>query len=295
MISIIVLSSNRSLFLEFEKSVNLTIGSPYELIKVENIHNNFSIFKGYNYGANLAINKILLFIHEDIIFHSKNWGKFLYDYCETLSNPGVLGVAGCSYLPISPSDWWVSNRNYLHADFVSNDKNGKVGEGNHVVFGGQIPYPVFALDGMFLAMKKTVWEEFPFDEKLEGFHGYDTAICYQVSQKYQNYFVPGILIEHFSKGYPNENWLKNTIGANQRVLPFILGKKRKNGLDSSLEIKSYRLFLRQLMKFSSSTNYKFSNACKYLILVFKFTKDWRSFLFFITFCFRYCLQLFRLK
>ncbi|GAB2497053.1 glycosyltransferase [Algoriphagus taiwanensis] len=295
MISIIVLSNRRSLFSEFEKSVKLTIGSSFELIRVDNFQNQFSIFKGYNLGAKQAQNNILLFVHEDIIFHSKNWGKLLINYFETLSNPGVLGVAGCSYLPISPSDWWVGNRTYLHTNFLSNDKNGVIGEGKHMIYGDQVPCPVFGLDGMFLAMKKTVWEEFPFDESLKGFHGYDTSICYQVSKCYQNYFIPGILIEHFSKGYPNEVWLENTIAANRLVLPFILERKRFGSLDCPLEIKSYRLFLRQLMKFSSNVSYKFSYAWKYLIPVTRFTRDWRLIFYFFIFCFRYSLQALRIK
>lgn len=295
MISIIVLSKNDELFCSLKKSIIKTIGVPYEIICVPNSDSSFSIFSGYNFGANKSKFDYLLFIHEDVIFHTENWGILLLKYFEDLDNLGVLGIAGSSYLPISPSDWWLGNPNYLHANFLSNAKDGRVGGGIPTKWGKQIPVPVFALDGMFLAIKKIVWEEFRFDENLYGFHGYDTSICYQVSQKYQNYFVPGILMEHFSKGDPNETWLKNTVIANQLVLPFILENKKLGFLNSSLEIISYRLFLRQLMKFSSNTFYKFSMAWYYLLPVLKYTKDLKILIFFFFYSFRYFLQAIRIK
>lgn len=295
MISLIVCSSSSHFYSIFSKSVAESVGCVYEIIKIDNYDSKYSITQAYDLGASKAKWNILVFLHEDVVFHSKNWGNELIRYFNTLKNPGVLGIAGSSYLPISPSDWWLSDRQYLHSYFLSNKKDGKVGEGVLTSYGQQVPKIVYALDGMFLAIKKNIYQEFSFNTSLSGFHGYDTAICYQVSQKYHNYFVPGILLEHFSKGYPNETWLKNTIAANQSVLSFFIEKKKLGFLDSSLEIKSYHLFLRQLMKFSSSTSYKFSNAWKYLFPVFKFTKDWRIFLFFFTFCFRYSLNIFRLK
>lgn len=289
MISLIVCSVSELLFEQFSLSVANSIGVEFELVRVENQFSQRSISMAYNYGSFQAKSEILVFVHEDVIFHTNNWGKILIDYFDTLQNPGVLGVAGSSYLPISPSDWWVSDQQYVHTNFLSNTKGGACVGGVLNRVGEQEPKKVFSLDGMFLAMKKSVWEEFPFNESLEGFHGYDTSICYRVSQKYQNYFVPGILLEHFSKGYPNEIWLKNTISANEFVLPFILESKKNGVFDNSLEIKSYRLFLRQLMKFSPSTSYSFSKACYYLWQVFKYTKNVKILFFFVIYCFRFSI------
>lgn len=273
-----------------KRSIVQTIGIPFEIILVPNGDSSFTISSGYNYGALKSKFDFLLFLHEDVFFHTNNWGRRLLFYFEKLKNPGVVGIAGSSYLPISPSDWWLSDSKYLHSNFLSNQKYGSVGKGKLWKVGVQTVQPVFALDGMFLALKKSVWEEFPFDESLEGFHGYDTSICYMVSQRYQNYFIPGILLEHFSKGYPNEIWLKNTIAANEFVLPYIFEIKKNSALDCSLEIKSYRLFLRQLMKFSRSTSYKFSKAWYYLWPVFKHTKNVKVLLFFVIYCLRFSMQ-----
>lgn len=264
MISIIVCSIDENLFRDFSSSLDRSIGTPYEIIRIENDKENLSISKAYNLGAIEAKNQLLLFVHEDMIFHSKGWGRKLFDHFETLKNVGILGIAGSSYLPISPSDWWLGNRKYLHTNLLSNEKNGKFRDGVLKNSGDLIPKSVFLLDGMFLAMKKSVWEEFPFDESLDGFHGYDTSICLRVSKKYQNYFVPEILIEHFSKGYPNKTWLINTVHAKYSVLPDIDLIRKGQVLDKALELKTYHLFLNQLRKLSDSWYYSFKYSWFYL-------------------------------
>lgn len=256
MISIIVCSHNKELFNNFKNSLKSTIGCEYELIRIDNSEGELSIAQAYNKGAAQSNFPFLVFVHEDIVFHTQNWGKLLIAHFNSIESVGVLGIAGSSYLPISPSDWWVPNTKYIHTNFLSNHKNGKVGTGKHQIIGNQTPTKVYALDGMFLAVSKAVFKEFSFDESLPGFHGYDTSICYRVSQKFRNHFIPNILIEHFSKGYPTERWLKNTISANQSILSTIRNLKIEGTVDKKLEIKAFHLFLSQLKKYSSS--YQFS-------------------------------------
>lgn len=256
MISIIVCSKDSSLFSRFSYSVSKTIGVEFEIIRVDNTRNKYSIAEAYNQGASQAKFNFLIFSHEDVDFQTFGWGEIILDYFKSLKSVGVIGIAGSSYLPISPSDWWVPDKRYLYMNFFSNDKERIKGKRTLESMGIQDPQPVYALDGVFLALEKKVYLEFPFDESLRGFQGYDTSICLRVSQKHRNYFVPGILLEHFSKGYANENWLKNTIQANHSILPFILQLKRQVNIDRSLEIKAYHLFLNQLKKYSA--NYKFS-------------------------------------
>lgn len=265
MISLIICSKSLENLIEFKKFALNRLGVNNELIFVDNSNQNYSIAQAYNKGAFLSKFEILVFVHEDIFFHTLNWGQILVQWFLNLKNPGILGIAGSSYLPVSPSDWWLSDRKYLHMNFFSNDKNGKIGKGILKESGDQKAVNVFALDGMFLAMKKSVWEEFPFDESFEGFHGYDTSICYRVAQKYQNYFVPGILIEHFSKGYPNNIWLINTIKANQSIHNYIDHVKKGSEINKELEVKAYHLFLNQLKKFSNSYEYVVTQSWIYLL------------------------------
>jgi len=264
LISIIICGYNNVLSQKICENIKASCGVVSELLIVDNQKYNLPLTKAYNYGCSNAKFDFLVLVHEDVIFHTQNWGKILLHYFKDLQSPGVLGIAGSSYLPISPSDWWVSDQRYLHTNFLSNSKGGILGEGLLNRLGKKEPKKVFALDGMFLAMKKSVWEEFSFDEDFNGFHGYDTSICYRVSQKYQNYFVPEILIEHFSKGYPNETWLINTAMANQSIHSYIDQIKRSSMIDKELEVKAYHLFLNQLKKFSTSYRYIIFQSWRYL-------------------------------
>ena len=115
MISIIVCSINSNLFNTLSNSIENTIGLEYQIIKIDNSKEKLSIAQAYNKGASKARFKVLVFVHEDIIFHTIGWGEILISHFKSLENPGVLGVAGNSYLPISPSDWWgcsSKNRHY---------------------------------------------------------------------------------------------------------------------------------------------------------------------------------------
>ncbi|MEB2782423.1 glycosyltransferase [Algoriphagus sp. C2-6-M1] len=275
MISIIVCSRLRFLFEQVSRNIRESCGVDFEILEVNNAIYKWPLTKAYNYGGLKANNDILVFVHEDVIFHTKDWGKILLNYFETLANPGLLGVAGSSYLPISPTDWWISNQRYIHTNFLSNSKNGVPGLGVLNSMGKQFPQNVFALDGMFLAMRRSVFLEFPFDESMPGFHGYDTDLSYQVSQSYQNYFIPGILIEHFSKGYPDGVWLHNTISANKKILPFILELKSKVGFDANMERKSFHLFLGQLRKFGSSRFENIRLAIFYFNQLRAFNLHWK--------------------
>ncbi|WP_425639478.1 glycosyltransferase [Algoriphagus yeomjeoni] len=290
MISIIVCSIDDFWFNNFSESLEKTIGLEHEIIRVDNKNENLSIAKAYNKGATKAIFDYLVFIHEDIIFHTVNWGNLLVEYFETLENPGVLGVVGSSYLPISPSDWWVSNRSFIHANYISNSKSGKSENGVLQRKGDQIPAKVYSLDGMFLAIKMATFLEFQFDEELPGFHGYDTDLCYQISQKYQNYFVPCILMEHFSKGQPNSTWLENTEKAKRKILPVIEKLKFNNRVQVSLEIKAYHLFLGQLHKYGRSRTENIMYASFYLKKVSIHAFHWKLmpifFKYLIVFLFR---------
>lgn len=292
MISLVVCSSSPQFFTIFSKSVSDSIGCSHEIIKIDNLDSKYSITQAYDLGASKAIGEFLLFVHEDVVFHSQNWGVLLINYFKTLINPGVIGIAGSSYLPISPSDWWLSDRQYLHSYFLSNKKDGIVGEGVLTTYGDQSPRIVFALDGMFLAIKKNIYQEFSFDTSLSGFHGYDTAICYQVSQKYHNYFVPGILLEHFSKGYPNSIWLRNTILANSQIWSYLIKLKSNGGIDPKLELKAYQLFLSQLYKYGSSFKDNLNWSWLYFKKVSRFTFQLGLVHIFIKYLLAYFLQKF---
>ncbi|MFX5306134.1 glycosyltransferase, partial [Acinetobacter baumannii] len=61
-----------------------------------------SITEAYNSGAEKSTFENLLFLHEDIIFYTRNWGNKLLHHLQKEST-GIVGVAGSSYVPFAPS------------------------------------------------------------------------------------------------------------------------------------------------------------------------------------------------
>ena len=206
MISIIISSYQDKFYSALEKNIAETIGIPYEIIKIVN-PNLMGICEAYNKGASLSKYDYLLFVHEDVLFHTNNWGQILIDHLE-IENTGVVGVAGSGYVPKAPISWNVPDINYVYLNLIQNTKR----KNNSKLYSNiSESTKAFALDGVFLAVKKTVYEEFLFDEIVKGFHGYDTDFSLRVATKYDNYVISNILIEHFSKGNPDVFFFKNNV------------------------------------------------------------------------------------
>lgn len=209
MISVIVCSLDENLFNRFSESLAKTIGVAYEIIRIENQREKLPIAKAYNKGAIQASYDFLVFVHEDVVFHTANWGHLLIHYFYTLENPGLLGIAGSSYLPLSPSGWWILEKRYRHFNLIA---GGLYDNQKRIMSSGDKKVKkVYLLDGVFLAIEKCKFSNVKFDESLDGFHGYDTSISRRVSLLNNNYFVPDLLIQHFSFGNINLNYWKSTI------------------------------------------------------------------------------------
>ena len=110
MISIIISSYQDKFYSALEKNIAETIGIPYEIIKIVN-PNLMGICEAYNKGASMAKYNYLLFLHEDVIFHTKEWGQKLVSHLEK-ENVGVIGIAGSNYVPRFPIGWHVPDDKY---------------------------------------------------------------------------------------------------------------------------------------------------------------------------------------
>ncbi|SIQ04553.1 Glycosyltransferase like family protein [Chryseobacterium sp. RU37D] len=207
MLSIIISSYLPDYFSALEKNIAETIGMPYEIIKIEN-PGLMGICEAYNKGAKQAKFNYLLFTHEDILFKSENWGQILTSHLDK-ENTGIIGLAGSSYVPSAPSSWTVSEKyNYINI-LQGNKKNT---EYFPIKTTKENRNKVFAVDGVFLGIKKENYDQFTFNEALlKGFHGYDLDFSLRVSKKFQNYVIDDILIQHFSGGNLDKNWLDANI------------------------------------------------------------------------------------
>lgn len=215
MFSIITCSINENYLSKFKESVAKTVKSEYEIIVIENNIDQLSLTQAYNKGAFKAKFENLVFVHEDVEFLNTGWDINIIELLND-SSVGVVGVAGSTYLPSSPSGWYLPD-NRLNKIFINQGYKYKSKE--TIVFNqGEDLTPVYLLDGVFLAMNKKVFKEFLFNEKLEGFHAYDVDLCQRVSANYQNFFTNRVEILHYSEGNNEKTYVEALI---QYKLQFI--------------------------------------------------------------------------
>jgi hypothetical protein len=253
MISLIVCSLSPSLDGTLLENIRNTVGIPYEVICVDNSTGRYSIFEAYNDGASRAKYDLLCFMHADILFHTGNWGGIV---AGKLGNKevGVIGVAGAIYKSASPSPWWISDgedhtgyqRFNLLQHFSTGIKKQQAG-GN----GGQGSWDeVLVLDGVWLCCRKETWRETPFDEKkYGGFHFYDLDFSMAVHKNgYRNFVSQEILLEHFSAGNVDANWIRSAVVFHKKwrnVLPMSVDDMPKTDI-RRLDLSAARNFLRIL-------------------------------------------------
>lgn len=269
MLSIIICSISPEYVQRLTQNINETIGVEYEIIAIDNREKKWPIARVYNEGARKARYPFLFFVHEDVKFHSLNWGEIIE---EKLKEPdcGVIGFAG-SKAKFANYSGWVQYRRLNYTFYYQ----GKKGVSMLSVANVTLKHPfeeVVILDGLGLFVRKDVWNIYPFDEEvLTGFHCYDIDFTLQIaaSRKYKNYVCcsPKVIIEHFSEGNYNKSWFQDTILLHDRKWSKILPLK-VDGLElTEREMKrydehSFNRFMRKLLK----TNYPRKGAVLWCFL-----------------------------
>lgn len=225
MLSIIICSKNEYISKKLQQNIIKTIGTEYELIVIDNSKNEYSIFEAYNKGISLAKYPFLCFVHEDVLFHKKNWGNKAIEHLK-IPNTGIVGMAGSQYLPNVPASWF--NAKPIYRNLIQSGY--KDGKSKTITFTEQ-KVEVVAIDGFCFFMNATIFNQVQFDDKtFSGFHCYDLDICMQVREKgFQIYAVNNILTEHTSIGSLNESWL-------QQIVLFY----KKWGNQFPVEIKNFK-------------------------------------------------------
>lgn len=214
MISIIICSCHFDIQQSLKENIDNTIGAEYELIVINNTLNKYSICSAYNIGIKKARFPYLCFMHEDILFHTDNWGNYVISHFKE-SKAGIIGVVGSHFMPDTPSGWY-------HPQVTSGGCIQRLYDGNTILsekrinltrFNGKNSIEAVALDGMWFCMPKAIFDIISFDENtFTGFHCYDLDICFQVRKAgFQVHIVSNILIEHFSYGHYNYQWVENSL------------------------------------------------------------------------------------
>lgn len=203
MISIIICSIDERKFAAVSQNfAALLSGEPYEII---GIHDAKSLCEGYNRGARQSSGSILIFCHDDIEIVTPDFKEKIRSH---LRQYDVVGVAGTSRL--ANFEWSMSGQPHIHGVVihVAHSTNSYV----VVVLGVESPLKggIQALDGLFIAMNRQIWEEIRFDENtFDGFHGYDLDFTYSAYRAgFRIAVCSDIGIIHQSVGRHDEAWKK---------------------------------------------------------------------------------------
>lgn len=200
MISCVVCSRRADISANLKENIASTIGCKYELIVIDNSKKEYSIFSAYNEGIRRAKGNILCFMHEDILYRSRDWGNLLTQTFVDESI-GIVGVVGSQYLPNKVTSWWLcgtTKGQIIQGGIDANKCYATMLDGVKV----NDLTDVVVVDGFWFSMNKSFANIVKFDEKIyNSFHCYDLDICMQMLMSNKRVVVrPDILIEHYSMG-----------------------------------------------------------------------------------------------
>lgn len=206
MISIIVCSGKESSYKTHCYHVSTTIGCKHEYIRIDNSDNKYGICAAYNIGVDKASGDILVFAHEDVFFITRDWGKLLEEKFKRNNSIGLIGIAGTQYLFQDNPFWVAAGRPFIKGRVVHENKNE-----NRCILTvyseEELDTEAVAADGLFFAVRKSLFNKIRFDEKTFGqFHFYDLDICMQVRKTHKIIITSDILVKHFSCGSFKETW-----------------------------------------------------------------------------------------
>ncbi|MBK1438644.1 hypothetical protein JHJ32_01465 [Parapedobacter sp. ISTM3] len=208
MISIVISSVNAKQLDRVSGNINRTIGVPYEIIAFENAEGKYGIAEIYNDGVRKAKYDMLCFTHEDVEFHTNNWGKVVLNIFEGRLNLGLIGLSGSTIKSSVPG----GGDNILGTNFTNLIQYYKFEKRppQHIcepLNPRKSLNPVVFVDGVWFCCPKKIAEQYPFDETLKGFHGYDIDFSLAVGEAYEVAVTFDVLLSHYSEGNFSKEWL----------------------------------------------------------------------------------------
>ena len=230
-------------------NIQTTVGAPFEIIAIDNHDNDYSLTRAYNYGAKKARFNYLVFVHEDILFHTNDWGRRLVNHLKDLK-VSLVGILGCTIKTRIPSGVWVPIPSLIRINQLQRKPDGSV-EHNYNNPCHETSSEVAILDGMFLATRRENWEIAPFDDELlTHFHGYDVDFSLAQGQLGKVIVIYDILIEHFSEGNFSAEWAiaqQKVVIKWKNKLPSVASNYIDKALLKEADILNLRLVLLSLI------------------------------------------------
>jgi hypothetical protein len=204
MISIIICGYSEINQVLVIESITNTIGYAHEILYYKNVPQK-GICSIYNELSQRAKGDIILFVHEDVIFETQNWGAHLINGHK---NYDLLGIAGAKYKSHLPCSWsatpYKTYRLNQQYKYKTREKEYLFKE----FLPGRNTEDLVIIDGVFISVKKEVLGKISFDEEmLGGFHGYDYDFCLQASNYFKLGMIKNILLTHKSDGKVDKAWM----------------------------------------------------------------------------------------
>ncbi|OCX51228.1 hypothetical protein BEL04_21240 [Mucilaginibacter sp. PPCGB 2223] len=252
MISIIISSAKTKLLSLVSENIKNTIGVEHEIIAFDNSAGAKGIAEIYNLGIRQAQYDLLCFMHEDIELLTPDWGVIVNNIFAQNPEVGLIGVAGSSYKPLTPSGWnGIGNEEYytnLKQSYKFSDKPPELKYHNLT---DQKLVQVACIDGVWMCTTREIALRHLFDESFTGFHVYDIDLSLNIGLSYRVAVTFEVLLDHFSEGSYNADWLNDTIKLHKKwepVLPVSITNKSVTEM-ISIERRTFKYFISQLIRF----------------------------------------------
>ena len=228
MISIIICSINPAYLAQVKENISSTIGIEYELLVWDNRVENKGICEVYNYMARQARFEYTCFIHEDILFETKDWGRKIVSIFSSQPTTGVIGVAGSKYKSAFLSGWYSDIRELDCANII----HRYPATDEHICLKPDPAHDteeVVCVDGVFICCRRNLWQQLLFDEKnFTGFHFYDVDFSIRASKLCKLIVSFEILLVHITRGGDfGDSWVKVALDFHTRqkgMLPVSVNK-----------------------------------------------------------------------
>jgi len=260
MLSLVVCSVNPLLLETMRQSASATIGVDHEWLVYDNRHANLGICEVYNQMAIKAIYPYLVFLHEDLILKTNNWGKYLVNIFSRDNSVGLIGIAGSDYKSRFLSGWYSggTGKDYFN---ITHRLTGK----DKLLFfpdnWDKNEVEVACIDGVFMSCPKIIWSSIKFDQVLlKKFHFYDVDFSLKVARAGRKVLVSNkIDLVHLTVGGDFGNkWVEQAFifhEANKTHLPFELEKKTD---------RNEHLLVRYWLDWLKDQPISFSNRLKWI-------------------------------
>lgn len=173
-------------------------------LDIVGVHDARSLAEGYNRAAEQAAGDILIFSHDDIELVSADFAHRLVAHLETSDGVGIAGASR-----VTGPEWGHAGARAIHGHVLHRVPSGK---GGVLLMASGFQHPVATgvrvLDGVFIAVRRHVWEATRFDaDRYDGFHLYDLDFTWRASGAGARLAVPSdLLLFHASQGRYNQAW-----------------------------------------------------------------------------------------